>query len=151
MIFWGTFIWLAHQQAFFTSVDDLLVITKVINDLVDGTMMFGLLMIYRSATEIVERLVMKGMPLGVFSDLPYQTREATLGVGDVVLLMSDGFLEMFNASDETFDEARVVEAFREAAGQGPKDIIGHLLDKGREWAGGHSQRDDVTFVVMKMV
>lgn len=109
------------------------------------------ILIYRSATGLVERLVTKGMPLGGFSDFPYQTREAGLSPGDVVLLMSDGILEMFNANDEILDEPRVVESFREAAVGSPRDIIAHLLQKGREWAGGRPQVDDVTFVVMKMV
>jgi serine phosphatase RsbU (regulator of sigma subunit) len=109
------------------------------------------ILIYRSATGLVDRLVTKGMPLGVLSDFPYQTRETTLSSGDVVLLMSDGYLEMFNSNDETLDEPRAVESFREAAAHSPQDIIMYLLQKGREWAGGRPQVDDVTFVVMKMV
>ena len=109
------------------------------------------ILIYRSATGSVDRLVTKGMPLGGFSDFPYQTRDATLNAGDVVLLMSDGFLEMFNTNDETLDEPRAVESFREAAVRSPRDIIAHLLQRGREWAGGRPPMDDVTFVVMKMV
>ena len=93
----------------------------------------------------------KGMPLGVFADFPYQTKEASLNPGDVVLMMSDGLLEMFNANDETLDEQRTVESFREIADRSPHDIISHLLCKGKEWAGGRPQSDDVTFVVMKMV
>ena len=92
----------------------------------------------------------KGMPLGVFSDFPYQTKETTLSSGDVVLLMSDGFLEMFNANDETLDDQRAADLFREVADQSPPDIIRHLLEKGKDWAAGRPQMDDVTFVVMKM-
>jgi serine phosphatase RsbU (regulator of sigma subunit) len=109
------------------------------------------IMIYRAKTGTVERLVTKGMPLGVFSDFPYQTKETPLSTGDVVLLMSDGFLEMFNASDETLDEQRTADLFREAAGQSPSSIIEYLLEKGKEWAAGRPQVDDVTFVVAKMV
>jgi serine phosphatase RsbU (regulator of sigma subunit) len=108
------------------------------------------ILIFRSSTGVVEQLVMKGMPLGGFMDFPYQTKEATLGSGDVVLLMSDGLLEMFNANDETLDEPRTVESFREIADQSPHEIIRHLLEKGKAWAGGRPQVDDVTFVVMKM-
>lgn len=109
------------------------------------------ILIYRSSTKSVERLVTKGMPLGVFSHFPYQTKEAPLSPGDVVLLMSDGYLEMFNARDETLDEQRAADLFKEAADRRPSEIILHLLEKGRDWAGGHPQVDDVTFVVMKMV
>jgi serine phosphatase RsbU (regulator of sigma subunit) len=87
----------------------------------------------------------------VFSHFPYQTKEAPLSPGDVVLLMSDGYLEMFNARDETLDEQRAADLFKEAADRRPSEIILHLLEKGRDWAGGHPQVDDVTFVVMKMV
>jgi len=108
------------------------------------------ILIYRSATGLVDRLVTKGMPLGVFSDFPYQTKEATLGTGDVVLLMSDGYPEMFNANDETLDEARTVASFREVAHRSPDEIISHLVEEGKNWAGGRPQADDVTFVVMKI-
>jgi serine phosphatase RsbU (regulator of sigma subunit) len=108
------------------------------------------ILIYRSKTRTVDRIVTKGMPLGVFSDFPYQTKETPLSSGDVVLLMSDGFLEMFNANDETLDEQRAADLFREVADQNPPDIIRRLLEKGKDWAAGRPQVDDVTFVVMKM-
>lgn len=108
------------------------------------------ILIYRSTTRTVDRIVTKGMPLGVFSDFPYQTKETALGSGDVVLLMSDGFLEMFNANDETLDDQRAADLFREVADQNPPDVIRHLLEKGKDWAAGRPQVDDVTFVVMKI-
>ncbi len=107
-------------------------------------------LIFRSSTGEVEQLVMKGMPLGGFTDFPYQTKETTLGSGDVMLLMSDGFLEMFNANDETLDEPRTVESFKEVADQNPQEIIRHLMERMKDWAGGRPQMDDVTFVVLKM-
>jgi serine phosphatase RsbU (regulator of sigma subunit) len=108
------------------------------------------ILIFRSSTGVVEQLVMKGMPLGGFRDFPYQTKGTTLACGDVVLLMSDGFLEMFNSDNETLDETRAVESFREVADRSPQDIISHLMEKGKSWAAGRPQADDVTFVVMKM-
>jgi serine phosphatase RsbU (regulator of sigma subunit) len=108
------------------------------------------ILIFRSSTGVVEHLVMKGMPLGGFRNFPYQTKETTLSSGDVVLLMSDGFLEMFNANDETLDGPRTAEFFREVADKSPQEIIRHLMAKGKDWAGGRPQADDVTFVVMKM-
>ncbi len=52
--------------------------------------------LYRNATQTVEEHVMKGMPLGTFSDFPYTLKETILENGDTILLMSDGFPELFN-------------------------------------------------------
>jgi serine phosphatase RsbU (regulator of sigma subunit) len=68
-----------------------------------------------------------------------------------MLLMSGGGLEMFNADDETLVEARTVDALRGIADQSPANIIKHLVDKGKQLAGGHAQDDDVAIVAMKTV
>lgn len=107
------------------------------------------ILIYRSATRSVEKVVMKGMPLGSFSDFPYQTRETSLGPGDTVLMMSDGLIEMFNTENETLDEERVVEVFSTVADHSAENIITHLVKQGKQWANGRPQADDVTFVVLK--
>jgi serine phosphatase RsbU (regulator of sigma subunit) len=56
------------------------------------------LLIYRAATCEVEEIAIKGMPLGSIVGFPYQEQEVSLACGDVVVMMSDGFPERFNAS-----------------------------------------------------
>ncbi|MBA2621266.1 MAG: serine/threonine-protein phosphatase [Acidobacteria bacterium] len=108
-------------------------------------------LIYRSSTKTVEEISIKAMPLGSIANFPYKKQEFTLAAGDAVLLMSDGFPEMFNEADETlgFDEAaRILPAVADGS---PQQIINHLVEAGEKWANGRPQDDDVTFVVLKVV
>ena len=107
-------------------------------------------LVYRSATGQVEEIVLKGMPLGSFIDFAYRDETIALAKSDTVLLMSDGFEEMFNPRNEILGDERVKQHFKEAAEKSPQQIIEHLTKVGVEWAGGREQRDDLTFVVLKL-
>jgi sigma-B regulation protein RsbU (phosphoserine phosphatase) len=106
--------------------------------------------VYRAATRTVEEIVLKGMPLGAFTNFPYQQKELQLSPGDVLILMSDGFPELFNDQLETLDSARVVDLIREIGDKSPQEIIDDLSRMGESWAGGKPQDDDMTFMVLKM-
>jgi len=105
--------------------------------------------IYRSETKTVEEILIKGMPLGGPA-YPYEKRETTLAPGDTVLLMSDGYAELFNDENEMLDYPRVKEIFKEAAERSPDEIISHLFNAGDKWSNGRPQDDDITFVVLKI-
>lgn len=106
--------------------------------------------IRRSKTGTVETLLIKGMPLGgpLFDN--YQVRKAKLFPGDAVLLMSDGFPELFNDQNEMLDYPRVEAIFREAGEKSATGIVHHLHQAGSKWANGRPQDDDITFVVVKI-
>jgi hypothetical protein len=107
------------------------------------------ILIYRSKTGTIEEMVIKGMPLGGPASFTYKKRETSLVPGDTVLLMSDGFPELFNAKDEMLDYPRVKEIFRETADGSADEIIAHLFKAGERWSNGRPQDDDITFVVLK--
>jgi len=94
--------------------------------------------------------VLKGMPLGSFTNFPYKDKKLHLNQGDTVLFMSDGFEEMFNPQDEMLGEEQVKMLFEETAANSPVKIIEHLKKAGEAWASGRDQEDDVTFVVIKI-
>ncbi|MFQ5864928.1 MAG: SpoIIE family protein phosphatase [bacterium] len=106
--------------------------------------------IYRSETKSVEEIVIKGMPLGGPASFSYKKRETNLAPGDTVLLMSDGFPELFNDKDEMLDYPRVKEIFKEAADRSADEIVAHLFKAGEKWSNGRPQDDDITFVVLKV-
>jgi serine phosphatase RsbU (regulator of sigma subunit) len=107
-------------------------------------------LLYRAATQTVEEIILKGMPLGAFVNFPYEQKEIQLTSGDTMILMSDGFPEMFNDQQETFDYSRAKEIIREIGCKSPQEIIDHLSKIGEAWANGKTQDDDVTFVVVKI-
>jgi serine phosphatase RsbU (regulator of sigma subunit) len=106
--------------------------------------------IYRAATGTVEEVILKGMPLGAFTNFPYEQKELQLSAGDVIILMSDGFPELFNDKQETLDSTRVKECIQEIGNKTPQEIIDHLVTAGEAWSCGRPQDDDMTFMVLKM-
>ncbi len=107
-------------------------------------------LLYRSKTKAVEEIILKGMPLGAVQDFPYELREVQIFPGDTVLLMSDGFPEMFNKDKELFGYDRVIETYQRAAEKNPEDIIRDLKNAGSDWSQSETPDDDVTFVVIKV-
>ena len=108
-------------------------------------------LIFRAASGEVEEIAIRGVPLGGISNYQYQQREVDLACGDVLLLMSDGLPERFNAQQEMLDYAPIKQTFAEAHSLPSREIIQQLVTLGERWADGQSQDDDITFVVVKIV
>ncbi len=108
------------------------------------------MLIYRALTGEVEEVFIKALPLGSVSNYPWRQEEVTLDPDDVIMLMSDGFPERFNADNEMFGYEKAHAVLIEAAQLAPQGIIEHFVQVGDQWAAGHPQDDDVTFVVVKV-
>ena len=108
-------------------------------------------LIYRAQTGGVEEVVMRALPLGGMTKYQYQQQELTLAVDDVVVLMSDGLPERFNAQDEMLDYENIRQALPDCAGKSPQEIIAMLVRLGEEWAWDRPQDDDITFAVLRVV
>ena len=106
--------------------------------------------VYKAKTKSIEEISLKGMPLGAFDDFPYSEREIDLESGDTVLILTDGLPELFNDHKEILDYSSIESLFAEVVGKNPKEIISHLVDAGEKWANGSPQKDDMTFLVIKV-
>ena len=80
----------------------------------------------------------------------YLQKELTLAVDDVVVLMSDGLPERFNAKNEMLEEEVAKKYLAEHAQASAHEIIEGLAKLGDDWGGSRPQDDDVTFVVFKL-
>ena len=107
-------------------------------------------LIYRADENLVEEILLEGMPLGGFIGAEREETSFELQSGDTILLMSDGLPEMLNPENEMLDYPRTKELFEDIADQPPKAIIDHLLKASTAWADGEPQADDVTLVVIKV-
>ena len=107
-------------------------------------------LIYRSGENLVEEILLEGMPLGGFIGAERQEASYQLQSGDTILLMSDGLPEMLNPENEMLDYPKTKELFEEVANQSPKTIIDHLFKASTSWANGEPQADDITLVVIKI-
>jgi sigma-B regulation protein RsbU (phosphoserine phosphatase) len=108
------------------------------------------ILIYRAAAQTVEEIPLRGAPLGGLTDYAYRQAETFLSVGDVVLLLSDGLPERFNAAGEMFGYDRSKESLLANAHAAPQAVIDRLLQTGEDWAAGKAADDDMTFVALKM-
>jgi serine phosphatase RsbU (regulator of sigma subunit) len=107
-------------------------------------------LVFRAATGEVEEVAIQGLPLGGGARFPYKERVLELSSSDVVVFMSDGFPERFNAMGEMLDYERARSVLAESAHGTAHEIIEHFVRAGDAWADGHPQNDDVTFVVLKV-
>jgi serine phosphatase RsbU (regulator of sigma subunit) len=105
---------------------------------------------YRSKTKIVEEIVLKGLPLGTRVEFPYKTKKFEVEKGDVLLLMSDGLMELFNNKREMLEIGRIKNTLKESAEFKAGDIVNHLSNLMDQWSGGLNNDDDVTFLVLKV-
>ncbi|HEY0049540.1 MAG TPA: SpoIIE family protein phosphatase, partial [Pyrinomonadaceae bacterium] len=107
-------------------------------------------LIFRAASGKVEAINIRALPLGSISRFAYPEQKFSLSGGDVVLLMSDGFPEMFNESGEMLGFEKAAEVLPEIAHHAPQEIIDRLVEISRRWAAERPPDDDVTFVALKV-
>jgi serine phosphatase RsbU (regulator of sigma subunit) len=107
-------------------------------------------LVYRAETKLVEELSIRAMPLGSVAKFPYEQRQISLSAGDCVVILSDGFPEMFNAENEMIGFAEAADVLPDLARNSSQEIINRFVNIGEAWAGTRPQDDDVTFVVIKI-
>lgn len=107
-------------------------------------------LIYRAATKQVEEIFIKAMPLGSIVKFPYEQRQISLSPDDCLVIMSDGFPEMFNHRNEMLGFDKAAEVLPEIADKSPEEVVNCLVHIGETWAGTRPPDDDVTFVVLKV-
>jgi serine phosphatase RsbU (regulator of sigma subunit)/anti-sigma regulatory factor (Ser/Thr protein kinase) len=89
-----------------------------------------------------------GMPLGLMPEMGYEVCEATLEVGERVLLYSDGLIEAHDATRDMFGTDRAADLL--GAGTVVGEIIQALLDALDGFTGGSGeQEDDITLVALR--
>ena len=107
------------------------------------------ILVYRKESNTIEEIILKSMPLGAYLDFPYESFQTEFNTGDIVLIMSDGYLELFNSKKQMLGNERLKEYFINYADLSSDDLIARILQKGEDWRKDHPQEDDITFVAIK--
>ena len=93
-----------------------------------------------------------GVLFGVLPDATYPVHDLSLGVGDHLLLYTDGLIEPENADGEPFGDKRLEEVARECHASEAGDMSARLLEALHAWQPKPgSQQDDITLVVVDVV
>ena len=91
-------------------------------------------------------------PLGILSEVHYEDVVSDLQEGDVVLFHTDGAIEAQNEAGELygFDRLEAVLCSRPSPETDAEAWIEGILEEVRGFSGTAPQRDDITFVVLKV-
>jgi sigma-B regulation protein RsbU (phosphoserine phosphatase) len=90
-----------------------------------------------------------GMPLGITSDIDYETGTITLQRGQTLVLYTDGIVEAMNPQREMFGVEGIERALEICTGE-PQCVINSITTALREHEAGVRPADDQTIVALKV-
>lgn len=107
------------------------------------------LLIYRAASGLVEEIQTEGIWLGIKPEIEKMTKTGTvmLQPGDLMLLYTDGVVELRNAAREQYQVQRLEEVMRAQAGESCDTLLQKILKSAMEYM--ESQEDDITLVAVR--
>jgi len=95
----------------------------------------------------IEEIVVPGSPLGAFG-ADYGFRRFELEPGDVLVWLSDGFIEAVADDGEVFGYERTMRSLAGSA-DSAEEVRDRILGELRQYTGGAGGDDDLTLVVMR--
>lgn len=99
----------------------------------------------------VEQLKMTDMVVGLFSHAKYRNQRMTLGVGDSIVLFTDGVTEAENPAEDQLGLDPVATLLETMHGQAAPKILESIESHVREFAGEAPAGDDVTMFALTRV
>ena len=106
--------------------------------------------LYRAATNELEQLLSRGLPLGAMDFGEYPNKITNYEKGDYLILYTDGVTEALNKNAEEFGEDRLSEYLRRNIDKTPKEIVNGIYEEVNNFAIGCPQYDDFTMLVVKL-
>jgi sigma-B regulation protein RsbU (phosphoserine phosphatase) len=107
---------------------------------------------YNPADDAFTQLEGGDIPLGVIGGSPYQEFSRNgLAIGSVLFAGTDGLWEARRSDGEMYGKERLRDVIRQQAGRCSEDIAKAIEQSLADFMGGAPVRDDITFVVIKVV
>jgi serine phosphatase RsbU (regulator of sigma subunit) len=110
----------------------------------------GQLAPYRIAGSRVEALSLPGLPLGLFTDRTFPEREYAFASGDVLVFLTDGFVEAVDARGEPFGFERLEALLAAHASGGAAALRDALLSAVNAHTEGRAADDDRTLLILTL-
>ncbi len=112
----------------------------------------GPLLFYSASEDRFVSFDAQGPPLGLLPQVNYSGPETIqFAPGDILVLVTDGFVEWANARDEEFGQERVEQVIRAFHDRPSATIVSELHRAIVKFAGSIRQSDDLTALVVKRV
>jgi sigma-B regulation protein RsbU (phosphoserine phosphatase) len=105
--------------------------------------------VLRRANGALEQLDIGGLPLGIQSEVVYQTATVELHAGDALIFFTDGVVEAFDEKGEEFGGRRWLDAVRTLPGSTAQASLEYLMQRVDVFVGSTRQSDDITCMVFR--
>jgi sigma-B regulation protein RsbU (phosphoserine phosphatase) len=96
-----------------------------------------------------ERVDSNGLPLGLFAGGQYTVAHYAPGIGESLVLYSDGITEATNPSGDDYQHERLVRSLRERIDHGAHAMCDAVLDDLGRFRENNPASDDVTLLVVR--
>ncbi len=106
-------------------------------------------LIWRRTGQAIERWAEGGIALGMFDHSRYETHEAGLGPGDLLVLYSDGLTEAENAQGQPFEETGLEAIVRTYAMESPEAIAADAFRHVEQHTKDSRITDDLTILLVR--
>ena len=97
----------------------------------------------------IERLELRGFPLGALPNCLYDTGSSVMGPGDTLVIFTDGVVNAENHRREQFGEDRVTHLLRVTGGSTANEVANQLRTSMLSFCGSVRQPDDLSFLVVR--
>jgi len=87
--------------------------------------------------------------VGVVEGYEFESSKLQLGIGDTLVMYTDGVNEAFNKELEEYGEPRMEHILSQLNGKSCREVIDGQLDDVRAFADGAEQSDDITILALK--
>jgi sigma-B regulation protein RsbU (phosphoserine phosphatase) len=104
--------------------------------------------IFKSSGEPL-RLEAHGPPLGMTDEAPGASSEPWRKGEDLLVLFTDGIIDVINPAGERLGEQRVLDVVSEHRALHPDEILRHVFDMLGDYTGGAPSADDLTLLVLR--
>ena len=97
----------------------------------------------------IERLKSESIPLGIELNEKYETGRTVLGVGDILVIYTDGVTEARDEDGKEFGEDRLLALVSQTSEERAALTLAAIMRKLDEFVGGAPQHDDITCLVVR--
>jgi serine phosphatase RsbU (regulator of sigma subunit) len=106
-------------------------------------------LIVSPGAEHVSELENSALPLGIVGGQVFETSQAALAPGELLVGFSDGITEAMDADGEPFGDERLLAALRRHSGLPASELVAAIVGEVEAYAGGAPQADDMTLLIVK--
>jgi sigma-B regulation protein RsbU (phosphoserine phosphatase) len=104
--------------------------------------------IMRESGDVEKLKGKKGLPLGVMDDMLYMDNEITLGLGDRIILYTDGITEAEDRLQEQYGFSRLCELLTKEQASNQTRLLERMVEDVDDFTNGAVQSDDIAVLVI---